>query len=130
MVLGLKEGLVECATVCLKSEVIINVHIYAFRCCSFNLPELYITILQLPTLTKVIIFSHFFSGTLKIAEVVSRFKDLNFEDFLQLIAKYGFQVQRKDTSNEFFYLVDLKKVAPCKKKPPEFKLKPCLYKKR
>jgi len=69
-------------------------------------------------------------GTLKIAEVVSRFKDLNFEDFLQLIAKYGFQVQRKDTSNEFFYLVDLKKVAACKKKPPEFKLKPCLYKKR
>ena len=82
------------------------------------------------TPTKVIIFSHFFSGTLKIAEVVSRFKDLNFEDFLQLITKYGFQVQRKDTSNEFFYLVDLKKVAPCKKKPPEFKLKPCLYKKR
>jgi len=69
-------------------------------------------------------------GTLKIAEVVSRFKDLNFEEFLQLITKYGFQVQRKDTSNEFFYLVDLKKVAPCKKKPPEFKLKPCLYKKR
>ena len=25
----------------------------------------------------------YFSGTLKIAEVVSRFKDLNFEDFLQ-----------------------------------------------
>ena len=88
---------------------------------------LFITILQL---LKSLFFSLFFSGTLKIAEVVSRFKDLNFEDFLQLITKYGFQVQRKDTSNEFFYLVDLKKVAPCKKKPPEFKLKPCLYKKR
>ena len=85
---------------------------------------------HIKTLSRYRIVLLFFSGTLKIAEVVSRFKDLNFEDFLQLITKYGFQVQRKDTSNEFFYLVDLKKVALCKKKPPEFKLKPCLYKKR
>ena len=26
LVLGLKEGLVECATLCVKSEVILNVH--------------------------------------------------------------------------------------------------------
>ena len=29
-----------------------------------------------------------------------------------------------------FDLADLKKVSKCKKKPPEFKLKPCKYKKR
>lgn len=70
------------------------------------------------------------NGTLKIAEVVSRFKDLTFEEFLQNLTKYGFQLKWKDESNSHFYLADLKKVSTCKKKVPEFGLKPCLYKKR
>ena len=81
--------------------------------------------------THLIIFYYLiFSGTMKIAEVVSRFKDLPLEDFVKTVAKFGFTMKFKDTNNDFFYLVDFKKVADCKKKPPEFKLKPCVYKKR
>ncbi len=65
-----------------------------------------------------------------MAEVVSRFKDLKFEDFLHRVIKYGFQVKWKEQESEYFYYVDFKKVAQCKKKPPEFQLKPCVYKKR
>ena len=67
---------------------------------------------------------------MKIAEVVSRFKDLPIDDFVQIMTKYGFQLKWKDTNNEYFYLMDLKKESKGKKKAPELSLKPCLYKKR
>jgi hypothetical protein len=71
-----------------------------------------------------------FRGTMKIAEVASRFKDLTIEDFIQTVAKYGFQLKWKDVSKDYFYLLDMKRIARCKKKTPEVSLKPCLYKKR
>ena len=69
-------------------------------------------------------------GIMKIAEVVSRFKDLPLDDVVKTISSYGFQLKWKDTKNDYFYLMDFKRVSRCKKKPPEISLKPCLYKKR
>jgi len=69
-------------------------------------------------------------GVIKIAEVVSRFKDLSLEDFIQIMVKCGFQLKWKDKSNDYFYLMDFKKVKEMKSKVSDFSLKPCVYKKR
>ena len=79
---------------------------------------------------ELYIQSYFFRGIVKIAEVVSRFKDLSLEDFIQIMVKCGFQLKWKDTSSDYFYLMDFKKVKEMKFKVSDFSLKPCLYKKR
>ena len=61
---------------------------------------------------------------------MSRFKDLSLEDFIQIMVKCGFQLKWKDTSNDYFYLMDFKKVKEMKSKVSDFSLKPCVYKKR
>jgi len=71
-------------------------------------------------------------GTLKIAEVESRFSgEVSLDKFVALVEKMGFELKWKDLRNDFFYLMDFKKVGRSKqKKVPEFSLKPCIYKKR
>lgn len=70
-------------------------------------------------------------GTMKIAEVASRFRDLPMDEFVPLVEKFGFSLKWKDAnSHEYFYLADFKKTAFAKKKVPEICLKPCVYKKR
>ncbi len=71
-----------------------------------------------------------FRGTLKVAEVESRFKDISVEDFVKHLGKFGFNLKWKQVNNEYFYLFDFNKISKAKKKSPEFSLKPCLYKKR
>ena len=39
LILGLKEGLVECATVCIKSEVILSKVHHALKWCQFTTPR-------------------------------------------------------------------------------------------
>ena len=70
------------------------------------------------------------NGTLKIAEVESRFGDLSVDKFVGLVEKLGFKLKWKDLKHEYFYFMDFKKVGDCKKKGQEFSLKPCIYKKR
>ena len=69
-------------------------------------------------------------GTLKIAEVVSRFAD--FKAFEKGLAALGFKVTKKDTSNTHFTLLDATKLKTVEK--PEERLmpalKPCIYKRR
>ena len=72
----------------------------------------------------------YFRGTLKVAEVESRFKDVQVEEFISNLEKFGFKLKWKDLSHTYFYLMDFKKVDKAKKKAPEFSLKPCIYKKR
>ena len=71
-------------------------------------------------------------GTLKIAEVESRFSgEVSLDNFVTLVGKMGFELKWKDLKNDFFYLMDFKKVGRSKqKKVPAFSLKPCMYKKR
>lgn len=71
------------------------------------------------------------NGTLKIAEVESRFE--NVTDFIKLLTKYGFKNTWKDLSHDLFYFMDFKKEADInmkKKSLPSIILKSCLYKKR
>uniref|UniRef100_A0A8C8RE19 Ribosomal RNA-processing protein 8 n=1 Tax=Pelusios castaneus TaxID=367368 RepID=A0A8C8RE19_9SAUR len=69
-------------------------------------------------------------GTLKIAEVASRFADIRA--FISAVTQLGFQIVSKDLDNHFFYIFDFKKTG----RPqaggalPGLLLKPCLYKKR
>lgn len=69
-------------------------------------------------------------GLLKIAEVKSRFK--NIDGFPKAMKKFGFQFIQKDDSNKMFVLFDFKKLRSTSKHPylPQLKLMPCLYKKR
>ncbi|XP_021928924.1 ribosomal RNA-processing protein 8 isoform X2 [Zootermopsis nevadensis] len=71
-------------------------------------------------------------GLLKIAEVESRFEDV--QTFIQKLKKFGFVNTWKDLSHNLFYFMDFKKEKciskKMKKKLPELILKPCLYKKR
>ncbi|KAJ8678686.1 hypothetical protein QAD02_014473 [Eretmocerus hayati] len=71
-------------------------------------------------------------GTLKVAEVESRFHKI--EDFIKIMAQYGFENTWKDLSNNLFYFMDFKKVKDILKKSsnklPDVTLKPCMYKKR
>ena len=67
---------------------------------------------------------------MKVAEVASRFKDLSIDKFVDLVSQYGFKLKWKETKYEYFYLMDFKRTSEFKKKLPDLKLQPCLYKKR
>ncbi|XP_058790263.1 ribosomal RNA-processing protein 8 [Phymastichus coffea] len=72
------------------------------------------------------------NGTLKIAEVESRFDKV--DEFIKLMTQYGFVNTWKDLSYNLFYFMDFKKTKDVLKKDakklPSLTLKPCLYKKR
>ncbi|XP_040570181.1 uncharacterized protein [Lepeophtheirus salmonis] len=71
------------------------------------------------------------NGTLKIAEVESRFRETTPEKFTTVVEKIGFKLKWKDLSKKVFYLMDFKKVSSCSTlKIPQLNLKPCIYKKR
>lgn len=78
----------------------------------------------------LICFSH--RGLLKIADVESRFVDVN--SFINDVEKFGFKTVHNDFSHNMFYFLSFKKVSVIskhkKKKLPDLKLNPCLYKKR
>lgn len=71
-------------------------------------------------------------GLMKIAEVESRFDDIN--RFVKTVERFGFEPVAQDLSHNLFYFLDFKKtnsISPKRKnKLPELTLKPCLYKKR
>ncbi|KAJ7179255.1 methyltransferase-domain-containing protein [Mycena filopes] len=76
------------------------------------------------------------NGELKIAEVASRFTDV--DEFSQLVASVGFKLKSKDDGNTHFTLFEFKKVASVGKNKKEWAailakgqvLKPCEYKRR
>ncbi|KAJ6509909.1 methyltransferase-domain-containing protein [Mycena vitilis] len=75
-------------------------------------------------------------GELKIAEVASRFTDV--EEFSKLVTSIGFKLKSKDDANTHFTLFEFRKVACVGKKEKEWSaiktkgkvLKPCEYKRR
>ncbi|KAJ6629124.1 methyltransferase-domain-containing protein [Mycena sp. CBHHK59/15] len=75
-------------------------------------------------------------GELKIAEVASRFTDV--EEFTKVIASIGFKLKSKDDANTHFTLFEFKKVPSLGKREKEWAaislkgdvLKPCEYKRR
>ncbi|OCH90736.1 hypothetical protein OBBRIDRAFT_584527 [Obba rivulosa] len=75
-------------------------------------------------------------GELKIAEVASRFTDV--DDFASLVNSIGFRLKSKDDSNTHFTLFEFKKTARKPKSEKEWEgllsrgsiLKPCEYKRR
>ncbi|KAG5648681.1 hypothetical protein DXG03_000027 [Asterophora parasitica] len=75
-------------------------------------------------------------GELKIAEVASRFTDM--EEFQSLVGSIGFKLQSKDDSNSHFTLFEFKKTPRRAKSEKEWSsilsraslLKPCEYKRR
>uniref|UniRef100_A0A182P2N0 Ribosomal RNA-processing protein 8 n=1 Tax=Anopheles epiroticus TaxID=199890 RepID=A0A182P2N0_9DIPT len=70
-------------------------------------------------------------GILKIAEVASRFENVN--EFVNNVKKCGFELGTKDLKNKLFYFFIFKKnrtVLKGSTKIKPFSLKPCLYKKR
>lgn len=74
--------------------------------------------------------SLFFRGLLKIAEVESRFEDV--DNFIKSMQKFGFRNIWKDISHNLFYFLDFTKMHNVrnKSKLPKLTLLPCLYKKR
>uniref|UniRef100_A0A1Y1LHH6 Ribosomal RNA-processing protein 8 n=1 Tax=Photinus pyralis TaxID=7054 RepID=A0A1Y1LHH6_PHOPY len=71
------------------------------------------------------------NGLLKIAEVESRFEDIN--SFISKLRSYGFVNKAKDLSHNLFCFLDfeLNKSKSVKNENlPAITLKPCLYKKR
>jgi Hypothetical methyltransferase len=73
----------------------------------------------------------FSSGHIKIAEVSSRFQNVNH--FIRDVQNCGFALVSKDLDDKLFYFFNFKKVKPFdsdNKKLREFSLAPCLYKKR
>ncbi|XP_008190460.2 uncharacterized protein LOC661874 [Tribolium castaneum] len=69
-------------------------------------------------------------GILKIAEVESRFDDVN--QFIEGVKRFNFKNTWKDLSHNLFYFLDFRKEGNIKnrKKLPTLSLNPCLYKKR
>lgn len=69
-------------------------------------------------------------GHLKIAEIESRFDDVN--QFIRSIKSCGFDLISKDVSTKVFCFLYFKKVRDISnpKQISDFSLKPCLYKKR
>lgn len=69
---------------------------------------------------------------MKIAEIESRFEDLN--QFIKGVERMGFAAVAQDLSHNLFYFLDFKKKSNASQKKkkiiPELSLKPCLYKKR
>ncbi|KAJ2828543.1 25S rRNA (adenine645-N1)-methyltransferase [Coemansia erecta] len=69
-------------------------------------------------------------GELKIAEVVSRIADVGA--FVKALEEQGFRLDRKDTRNKMFIMLDFTKTS---ERPDAFRakpglLKPCIYKRR
>lgn len=71
-----------------------------------------------------------FRGTLKVAEVESRFESV--DGFIKDLASFGFIKTLKDLSHNLFYFLNFKKQSNVMKKRnlPNLTLNPCLYKKR
>uniref|UniRef100_A0A2M4BRI5 Ribosomal RNA-processing protein 8 n=1 Tax=Anopheles marajoara TaxID=58244 RepID=A0A2M4BRI5_9DIPT len=70
-------------------------------------------------------------GILKIAEVSSRFDNVN--EFVAKVRQCGFELENKDLKHKLFYFFNFKKdrtVLRGSTKIKPFSLKPCLYKKR
>ncbi|KZT12864.1 uncharacterized protein LAESUDRAFT_753905 [Laetiporus sulphureus 93-53] len=75
-------------------------------------------------------------GELKIAEVASRFTDV--DDFVSFVCSFGFRLKSKDDTNSHFTLFEFKKIARKPKSQKEWSkllsrgsiLKPCEYKRR
>ncbi|XP_070553889.1 ribosomal RNA-processing protein 8-like [Ptychodera flava] len=69
-------------------------------------------------------------GTLKIAEVASRFE--NVKKFVRALKRLGFTLQSKDLSNKYFFTFEFKKTGKAENWSSLYglELKPCLYKKR
>ncbi|KAH1026410.1 hypothetical protein HUJ05_000082 [Dendroctonus ponderosae] len=69
-------------------------------------------------------------GLLKIAEVESRFEDV--DAFIKNCEQYGFKKTWMDLSYNLFYFIDFKKESSSRNKAklPSLTLQPCLYKKR
>ncbi|KAK3921210.1 Ribosomal RNA-processing protein 8 [Frankliniella fusca] len=69
-------------------------------------------------------------GMLMIAEVESRFEDV--DNFTSAMVHFGFQLKKKDLSNQMFIFMDFKKTRKVSKtgKLPALTLEPCVYKKR
>ena len=71
----------------------------------------------------------FHSGSLRIAEVVSRIEDL--DAFIAFVEGSGFSITQRDQSNNVFVRIDFEKTAgKFGAGPPAPQLKPCVYKKR
>lgn len=116
------EGVIECdmAKTPLKSNSV-NVVVYCLSLMGTNLKDFF---LETNRILKI-------GGTVKIAEVSSRFENVN--KFIDSAAKCGFELISKDLSHNLFYFINLKKshdVNAFNKKIADFSLKPCLYKKR
>lgn len=71
-----------------------------------------------------------FSGHLKIAEIESRFDNVNA--FVSNLKALGFDLMSKDISTKVFYFLYFKKShnVTNSSQLKDFSLKPCLYKKR
>lgn len=69
-------------------------------------------------------------GILKIAEVESRFNDV--DSFVRELKSFGFTNTKTDLSHKLFYFLDFKKTSSIKNrnKLQKVSLMPCLYKKR
>jgi ribosomal RNA-processing protein 8 len=78
-------------------------------------------------------------GALKIAEVSSRFTDL--DEFIASVESIGFKLDYRDDSNKMFVMLEFTKAFESPTKPKSkpsskdekldsVKLKPCVYKKR
>uniref|UniRef100_A0A182S7V6 Ribosomal RNA-processing protein 8 n=1 Tax=Anopheles maculatus TaxID=74869 RepID=A0A182S7V6_9DIPT len=70
-------------------------------------------------------------GTMKIAEVSSRFDNVNV--FVSNVQRCGFKLENKDLKHSLFYFFNFKKERTVLKgstNTKQFSLKPCLYKKR
>ncbi|KAF7301394.1 Uracil phosphoribosyltransferase [Mycena indigotica] len=75
-------------------------------------------------------------GELKIAEVASRFTDI--EDFIGVVSSVGFKLKSKNEANTHFTLFEFKKIERAGKREKEWSdvlrrggvLKPCEYKRR
>ncbi|XP_046853237.1 ribosomal RNA-processing protein 8-like [Xenia sp. Carnegie-2017] len=69
-------------------------------------------------------------GILKVAEVVSRFE--NLEEFITMVSTFGYNLLRKDETNKMFVQFEFEKSLKNTQRPklPSLLLKPCLYKKR
>lgn len=70
------------------------------------------------------------SGHLKVAEIESRFENVN--EFIRNVKQFGFDLITKDISTKVFYFLYFKKMRDVKDSYslPKFSLKPCIYKKR
>ncbi|CAH1267561.1 RRP8 [Branchiostoma lanceolatum] len=69
-------------------------------------------------------------GVLKIAEVASRFENIN--GFIRGLALFGFKLASKDLSNSHFVMFDFTKISEPRtsRASASLELRPCLYKKR